>query len=167
MGTTVRDGSVPVRPTIRHQDQHGQGHGTEHRLELAVDGAVTPEAIPVDRAYAHFLGAMASSSNPDAVAVALQQVGLDAADRARFLAALDPLRVELGSLAALRAADATALLQQEGRQALERARLRVEAGLSPAGVARLDRYVRTDVARSVKIYRGRMPVSVPDRESQP
>jgi hypothetical protein len=150
-----------------HHSQETPAHQAEpHRLVLAVDGVLTPEAIPDDRAWAHFLGAMASQADPSAVPGALRAVGLSAADAAAFRAAVAPLGSELANLAAQRKAGGPAApLQQERDEAFARAHARVQLALTAAGAARLDTYVRTDVKRKIKIYSGRMPLPAP--EAQP
>jgi hypothetical protein len=129
-----------------------------------VDGAVTPEAIPDDRAYAHFLGAMASQPDPHAVAAALQQVGSSAADRARMQHALAALGADLAALADPSAAGRPSA-QDDRRRAFERARASVGAALSPAGAAQLDTYVQTEVKRRIRIYRA--PMALPAPEPRP
>ena len=151
---------APANPKVGLQGQHN-GHtpgGIDGGgLSLAIDGAVNPELIPDDRAYAHYFKAMASLS-PQARTGALMKAGLDEGDRGRFVDAIGYLKGELEALSEQRKANTippNELLQRQ-RLAEVDARARVDAALSRRGLAQLDRYIRSDVKRRIKIYRGPM-----------
>jgi hypothetical protein len=147
-------------PTANWQAQHNDHTSNAtgaSGLALAIDGAINPELIPDDRAYAHYLKAMASVS-PQVRAGALMRAGLNESDRAQFADALSDLKGELEALSALRKTNAIPqkeLLQRQ-RLAETDARARVQGALSPRGMAQLDRYIRDTVKQRIKIYRGPM-----------
>lgn len=152
-----------TRPTTRDAyrvPSHARQHASHQPgtapvgLSLAVDGAINPELVPDDRAWAHFLGAMASA-DPKTRDVALKKVGFDSADRAAFGGALGSLGDELAAATAQRGANKPPeqVLQHE-QMAVANARARLQHALSTAGRAQLDTYVHTEVKGRIKIYRG-------------
>jgi hypothetical protein len=123
---------------------------------LAIDGRNNPELISDERAYAHFLAAMAQ--NPQAMNAALRKAAVDPADRVAFGRALGSLKEELTSIEDRHRAGGSAQRFREDRDTvLRNARARVDYALSPAGHGRLDAYVRTEVKRSIKVYQAPMP----------
>lgn len=151
--TELRETPRPIG--TREHPAHVQGAPT-HALELAVDGATNPDAIPDERAYAHFLAAMASANSVTRNAT-LAQAGLGGPDRVAFVAGLGSLKADLDAVTELRKTGASSdrVLQRQ-RAATEGARVRVQQMLSADGAQRLETYIRTKVKRGIKIYRAPM-----------
>lgn len=161
---TVRAGAALQRHpvlTLPHplgqHDGHTPGSVNVPGTVLAVDGAVNPDAVSDERAYDLFLASMAKTTSDRAFDVALQRSGLAATDRLAFRSALGALDSELKTVQARRGRDANADVTQQQRVVLDNARSRVQASLSAAGRVQLDNYIRTEVKKRVRIYRGPMP----------
>jgi hypothetical protein len=152
----VREPGSRLTPVGAYQQHEGHAHGARPVLSLAIDGSSNPELISDERAYAHFLAAIAE--NPQAMNAALRKAAVDPPDRVAFARALGSLREELTSLENRRSAGGSAQQFHEDRgKALRNARTRVGFALSPAGYGRLDAYVKTEVKRRIKVYRAPMP----------
>jgi hypothetical protein len=151
------------------RDADGRAHGIAeggHRahfqdvagggLLVTVDGAVNPEAIPDERAYTHFLTAMASADVATRTA-ALTKVGLDRPDRAAFVAGLGSLKGDLDAVSAMRrTGESPERVLQSQQAATEGARARIQQTISAVGYQRLEGYIRTNVKRGIRIYRAPM-----------
>jgi hypothetical protein len=156
---------------------HGVGAGAQHlhvnrpvdRPVLIVDGAATPEAIPDDVAFRHFVRAAAIADRASARDLArreglLARAGLSAADRLAFAGALRGLRQTLDTTSRevqqlspeslFEVSSRIRLADLRGREvaAIDAARSRLETSLSPEGLSRLDVHVREDIKRRIKIY---------------
>jgi hypothetical protein len=159
----------PHRTTAHLQQHAGHAPGTPAPpLSVAVDGSVSPELIPDELAYSHFLRAMAASATGRGRGVALTQAGLAPGDRAAFVAALGTLGTELAALAEQRRAGGPSLspaawqeLKSREDEAVAAARVRVDLALTAAGRARLDAHIRDHVKRRIKLYRAPMPAPAP------
>ena len=151
----AREPGSRLTPVGAYQEQAGHAHGAGPALTLAIDGRSNPELISDERAYAHFLVAMAQ--NPQAMNAALRKAAVDPSDRVAFARALGSLKEELTSLENRRSAGGSAQRFLEDRgTALRNAHARVGFALSPTGYGRLDAYVRTEVKRRIKVYRAPM-----------
>jgi len=141
-------------PPAAHQ--HAGHAAATKAIRVAVDGAVDPDAVPDDVAYAHFLRAFTSSvAGTGYREHVLEQIGLAPADRAALVAALGSLGAELDAIDKRRAArEPHEALKRVHSQAVLAARSRIHAALSGAGMAMLDSYIRAQVKRRIVIYRG-------------
>lgn len=140
-----------LRPLTGHAITFAQ---TAPGLSVAVDGARHPDAIPEERAYAHFLSAMATAS-AKVRDVALGQAGLDEHERAAFAVALGSLGTELAQIAVeARTTKSFVRFQEQQRIAFQNARVRVDAALTADAREGLNIYIDTNVKRRIKIFRG-------------
>lgn len=138
---------------------------SQHSLSVIVDGSSTPEQIPDDLAYQHFILAVAEHRNASKEAVTrrelrLKRVGLSLDDQARFVSALDGLREELDSIEQARSELATnsgsqselAYKALKSREAAAIAKARAGlAHVTADGRARLNDHIRTHVKKHITI----------------
>ena len=143
-------------PSASHAS-HNMSAADAKGVSLTVDGAVTPNAVSDEMAYALFFRALASPSPRRAERLnhVLAKAGLAAADRQSAAVALGNFSTAMDDVAQQRmrkdpAADLT--LRTLEVQALETARQRVAQSVSPAGRALLDAHVRTQVKPRVKVF---------------
>lgn len=131
-------------------------------VTLSIDGQVTPERIPDDVAYRHFISvtavgsgaAAADFSRRDAI---LEQVGLSDADRRTYVAATTTVKDALQSIdhrleAFHQDISAVDALKQERRSVLDNAAQRVLSSLSADGAARMRSHINERVKRRIRIY---------------
>lgn len=103
---------------------------------------MNPEAIPDERAYAHFLAAMASA-NTAARNAALARAGLDGPDRVAFIAGLGSLKADLEAVTQMRkSGDSPDRILQRQRAATEGARSRIQQMVSADGYQRLEAHMQ-------------------------
>lgn len=134
-------------------------------VPLAVDGAKTPELVPDDIAYYHFIMSAATTSNPSAEEVArrgraIDRILLSQADSAALIGALAGVREELDRISISRrqllgsADDESALQALKTRESstLDAARTRLTTVLSVSGLAKLDLFIQQSVKRQIVIY---------------
>lgn len=79
---------------------YGQPAHSEHRLSVVVDGARTPDLIPDDLAYRHFILSIAERRNPSQAEsrrreIRLKEIRLPGPDQDLLIAAVQGLREEL------------------------------------------------------------------------
>ncbi len=136
-----------------------------HELPVLVDGSKTPDQIPDDLAYHHFILSVAEHQKPAQIELTrretrLRSVGLSAEDHARAISALAGLREKLDAIESARAENATALdsavanalrAQEDAAIAGVRAAL---SRMSPDGQSKLHDYMTTHVKRCIRIYGG-------------
>jgi hypothetical protein len=128
-------------------------------LPIIVDGGTTPEAIPDELAYHHFIMAIAIPDNPSLVEVSrrnglLDAVGLSKSDNASLIGALAHVREGLNTVSAMRAQspiDPAALKLKEDGIILT-ARERIWASVTADGFERLTNHIRGHVKTRIKIY---------------
>ncbi len=140
------------------------GSTTVMSLVVAVDGAKTPDKIPDDIAYRHFIRVTAESeaATPQQLArrdAFLRRVGLSPRDSTAYLDALTHVNAQLKTIAQQNSAlspsaspDAIANLRQQERQVLDSALVRIKSSLSPAGIALLETHIRQHVKRHIVLY---------------
>ena len=154
--------SSTARSNPNH-DSRAHQHDGRSALPVAVDGAKTPERIPDGLAYAHFLSAIAEheQASPGRLqrrSSMIARVGLSTTDATALVAALTGVRAQLDMIQAGRSSSARptstaqASLQAHEEVVLAHARERAYRALSPAGVVRLDRFVREHVKIRIVIY---------------
>lgn len=137
-------------------------------LPVLVDGAKTPDRIPDELAYAHFLAAVAVEEDaPEEArkrqAALLLPLALEASERQTFGRILAGLKLRLNETeaglqeAARDAQDAqapariAALLDQR-KQVMSAAVAEIRRSLSPEAVERLERHIRSRVKPRIVIY---------------
>ena len=151
---------APFRLSTQNFGQHDHNTGNPStNMQLAIDGSVNPDAITDERAYDHFLSAIASVQSTKGREVVLSRIGLNPADRGALNAALGSLNSDLKSLIKRQKADRILSSQATAMQQslLADVRTRVRVSLSRGGQELLDRHIRHEVKRRIKIYRAPMP----------
>jgi hypothetical protein len=138
--------------------------GSAVSIPLVVDGANTPESVPDDIAYYHFIMATAATANPSTEEVArrareLDRVGLSNEDSAALVAALAGVREGLNEIDVARHVTGSVetepklrSLKERETALLEDARTRLLSTLSARGLARVESYVQEEVKRHIRIY---------------
>jgi len=125
-------------------------------LPMAVDGAQTPDVIPDDLAYRHFIMAAAENQNASVEEISrrdalLSRVGLSKEDHDYFIIALTNLREQLDEIDRARTELATGSstsesaldqLRLQQNQILDDARIRLLNSLSLEGATRLGMHIR-------------------------
>lgn len=134
-------------------------------LPLLVDGEETPELVPDQLAYRHFIvaTAVAAVPGPDDLArreFMLTRAGLSSAQRRAFAVVLSGVRDQLNRMGREPNDGQTKGLSDDARarrnQILDDARERIEAQLDADAVARIQAYVQAHVKTHIKIF-GQMP----------
>lgn len=167
---TVRsDGrQVSAQTTPDSSHQHGSAAAVQP-LPVAVDGAKTPERIPDEIAYAHFLSVLALTSAPSRAELGrrkaiLNSTGLDASDAQRIVTALSGVREQLTEVESQRKqithdnfADVQSLalsasLRSRQQTILRDARYRVIGTLSADGMSILHEHIQRRVKPRIVIY---------------
>ncbi len=135
----------------------------QHNLSIVVDGSKTPELIPDDLAYRHFILAIAEPRSPTVEETKRREtrlipIGLSASDYDLCISALAGLREKLDMIEAGRRealADTTehrdsTLLTLKGQENMAITAVRVALRrLSPDGQSRLDGYIRARVKQRI------------------
>ncbi|MGH9241448.1 MAG: hypothetical protein ACRD3G_25655 [Vicinamibacterales bacterium] len=138
-------------------------------LPVAVDGAKTPEKIPDDVAYAHFLSVVALKSTPSRVELGrrkaiLNSTGLHVSDAERIVTALAGVREQLAEVesqrkqvthenfASIQSLALSASLRTRQQTILRDARYRVIGTLSSDGVRILQDHIERRVKPRIVIY---------------
>ena len=136
---------------------------------LLVDGAITPEQIPDDVAYSHFIRAAAISSKPTRAEVSrrdgfLALVGLTADDRRALVTSLAGVGDQLNriarqkqqlapdSLLSVQGLAPLVKLRAEEEAVLASARARLDLSLSFVGYEQLDRHIQHRIKSRIKVY---------------
>ena len=132
------------------------------KVALSIDGQVTPERVPDEVAYRHFIsvtavGLGASAADFHRRDAILEQVGLSGADRRAYVAATITVKGALQRIERnmetlhldIAAVDA---LKQERGSLLDNAALRALSSLSADGVARMRLHINERVKRHIRIY---------------
>lgn len=134
-------------------------------VPLVVDGAKTPQLVPDDLAYYHFILAVATPSNPSIEQVSrrtreLSHARLSQSDAAALVSALTGVSEELDRISIGRQQhnttpernDSLEVLKLREAQVLEAARARVQTSLTASGLARLESHIQEHVKRNIVIY---------------
>jgi hypothetical protein len=132
-----------------------------HQLAVLVDGSKTPELIPDDLAYNHFILGVAQHLKPTPDEVRLREsrlapIDLSKQDLGSLVSALTGLREDLDSFENAEAAaggsgDLT-VVRARWHSSMSAARDRLQFALTPDGLARLDSFIRDHVKRFIVIY---------------
>ena len=138
------------------------------QLPVLVDGSKTPDKIPDDLAYHHFFLALAVPASPSAEDQARQlaflaPVKLSPADQENLIGLLATFRTDLDPIEQARAkllaaapgagsAAALADLNTRENDLVTSTLAMVRASLTPDGVSRLDKYIKTHVKKRIVIY---------------
>jgi hypothetical protein len=131
-----------------------------------VDGSQTPELVPDEVAYRHFVMAAAAPDVPTPDEIArragyLARLGLAADDRNKAITALASVRDGLETLKREQARltgdspqsqAALAALKIQRDAIIQGAVTRLRGSLSPEGANRVDAFVMSHVKRNIKIY---------------
>jgi hypothetical protein len=135
---------------------------------LTVDGQLTPELVPDDLAYRHFLSVTAVGSRSSAADLRrrdaiLEHLGLSGADRRAYIDATltvsDALqRLDRQMEASHQDVSAVDALKEQKRQVLDDAARRVNTSLSAGGAATLRSHINERVKRHIRIYRQAIPM---------
>ncbi len=136
---------------------------TANQLPLTVDGSQTPQLIPDDLAYRHFILSVAehTSPTPDDVkrrASRLRLIGISQADQNALIAALSGVREQLDAIDASRASTPptnSAALQQlliQQTSILNNAQTAILSSVSAQGTTQLEAYIQNFVKKGIKIY---------------
>jgi hypothetical protein len=138
-----------------------QAPSTEHAhgtMSIVVDGRKTPNLVPDDLAYKHWLNTIAEHANCTAdetrrQSMRLNRIGLSSEDLSAVKSALAGLREDLDQIENARATtgDSQELRTRFGL-IMNAARARLLSSLSPAGVTTLDTYIRDRVKPSIVIF---------------
>jgi hypothetical protein len=149
---------------------HGQdvAHSSmDHsKLAVVVSGATTPDLIPDDLAYAHFISGLAIPEKPSPQDIGLRDallspVGLSTQDTAAFIGALRGVRTQLDFLARetqrLSATPEVSHarlidLKLHRTRALSEAHSRVLRTLSRDGRQRLAAFIKAEVKPRITVY---------------
>lgn len=132
----------------------GHNHGAATKLSMAVNGAVTPEAITDDLAYEHFLKAMAPSAATNPREEVLKAAGLLPSDRRAFWREIRSLQADLDvSKQQRESGQPLKITQATTARAIGAARARLRTALSLDGQALLEMYIRNHVKPRIVIYR--------------
>jgi hypothetical protein len=128
-------------------------------IPVAVDGAAAPGSIPDKVAYRHFILSGLSRGDGGAAAIVrqravLRKVGLSTSDSVALTHTLASIASRLDQLPAMIEDLPSRRLAREA--VLDQAKQELYIGLSPAGVARLDAYVKDRVKLRITIY-GEIP----------
>jgi hypothetical protein len=123
-------------------------------IPVAVDGAVTPGAIPDQVAYRHFIVAAGVSDDADRTALVrrtsvLNGLGLSPADNLSLLRVLKDVAAQLGKIDSGRDA---AMAKAARDKILNAAQPNVQAALSAEGLTKLEIYLRDHMKPRIKIY---------------
>lgn len=136
-----------------------------HLLTVHVDGSRTPDRIPDDLAYEHFILAVSEHQSPSPIEsrrreAQLNPIGLSSADHDAFLFALSGVREELDAIQTAR--DAVSLtpgdsaaearlksLLTDQKQLIARSRAGLKGAISVDGQAKLDVYIRSHVKKHI------------------
>lgn len=144
---------------------YGQPAHSEHRLSVVVDGSRTPDLIPDELAYRHFILSIAERRNPSREEsrrrdIRLRDIRLSDPDQYLLIAAVQGLREELETIEEARkealqdmsvTRDATlASLKAREDKAIAAVRSSLRL-LSPDGQARLDEHIKTRVKKRIVI----------------
>lgn len=138
-------------------------------LPVAIDGRITPDAIPDDVAYRHFIIAMGVRRNASKEEIArrnamLRVVGLTPEDQKALIGALADVSDELAGIAAERrefprasglnttTLAAEAVLRRREGEIFDKARAKL-LSLSSEGRVGLEEHVRNHVRRRIVVYR--------------
>lgn len=154
--------AAPAFPQDCHSD-------AQKSLPIDVEGSSTPDRIPDDVAYAHFVleGAIPSRATPAEIArqkTLLAHVGLNAQDTSAAVTALKGVKEELDAIAAQAAAPSKTPLPDKNRllelnaqrlRVLSGARSALLAALSVRGRAAVESYVRTSIKPQITIFANR------------
>lgn len=139
----------------------------QHELSVVVDGSKTPDRIPDDLAYRHFILAIAEHQNPTQSELTRREMRLAPIDLSKndhdvCISALTGLRERLDAIEAARAAafanntttrdSALTSLKAQEDAAIAGVRLALR-GMSSDGQSRLDGYIKTHVKRCIRILR--------------
>jgi hypothetical protein len=143
-------------------------------LPLVIDGDKTPDLIPDELAYRHFIAATAVAANatPNDLArreFMLTRAGLSKEERRVFVAAVTNVREDLDQLDQERrlntrvALDRDALqgLKQRRNQVFADAHERLQCTLDKGTMARIDAHVREHVKKRIRIF-GQAPLDSSD-----
>ena len=139
--------------------------GSPMRLPVIVDGSKTPDQIPDELAYQHYLKAISAHPDPlpqerDRQAAQLNALNLSSSDRRALIAVLASLRTQLDLIENTRrsirpgpagAAQLSDLNIQENTL-LTTALGNLRASMTLDGSYRLDQFVKTHVKARIKIY---------------
>lgn len=153
--------------------QQGRGAGIPtSSLPVVVDGAYAPDSVPDWLAYYHFIMSVAVKPNAEISELARREslllpIGLGEADREHLIEALSGTRQDLELMAADRkqwaqslatpsAVAAMKTLRVREKAILDNARSAIANTLSTEGQQLVDRHVKSQVKRHIKI-RGAMP----------
>jgi hypothetical protein len=132
------------------------------KLVVVVDGSKSPEQIPDDLAWRHFLLALAAHAQPSAQEKNRQKaqfapLGLSDADRQELVHQLGLMTAQLEAIDAERQASDGSDVSVAGFKArydaaVSQAVASVRAALSDDGLIRFSRYIADTVKRNIKIY---------------
>jgi hypothetical protein len=161
LGTACLTGFFASR--VLPQELHVD-HGP--RLSVIVDGAATPEKIPDELAYAHFILAIAEPDDPSPEQIArrtaaLAPVQLSKTDTGSLVAALRGVHKQVDFLARevtrLSTEDPSSLsrlddLRLRRTRVLGEATTRLAGALSKDAAARLDQYIKSNIKKQIVIY---------------
>jgi hypothetical protein len=127
-----------------------------------IDGSKTPELIPDELAYRHFIRATASSASAKDVErreVFLTQAGFSASDREAYRVAVGNVAEELKSVEQQRktagpsqSASSLAGFKRTEDQAIAAAQNRIQGALSADGRAKLTNHIRQRVKRQIRMF---------------
>ncbi|HEY3826729.1 MAG TPA: hypothetical protein VGL82_19350 [Bryobacteraceae bacterium] len=134
-----------------------------NQLPVSVNGMNTPQLIPDDLAWRHFIlsvseHSVASSDDQQRRTSRLRLTGLSASDQNSLISALAGVREQLDAIDLTRASTAatntTALAQLLAQQTsiLNSARIAIRGAVSAAGMTVLNNFVNNTVKRGIIIY---------------
>lgn len=155
--------ATTVGPPAHHNGIAGRPQlSTSHPLVLLVDGRLSPERIPDQVAYRHFISVTALSSGASAAETRrrdaiLNAVGLSSADCRNYTRALatvgDALRaIEQDMQAAQADVSALDVLKQQKGHVMDSAATRAVSSLSAGGAALLRKHLNDRVKGRIRIY---------------
>ena len=156
--------------THTHDAGAQAAYASNQPLPVVIDGAVTPEKIPDDLAYHHFINALGAPDHPTLKRAARQQglltkTGLSGRDKAALVGAVTSVQERLNAVrqhrqlvahgAALPPEDVKAIRGEED-DLVRLARDHIRGALTREGQSRLDAHIREHAKAHIKIY-GALP----------
>jgi hypothetical protein len=138
--------------------QSQQGHASHSQLPVVVDGKKTPDRIPDDLAWNHFLIVLSEHKNASAEELQRQQsrltpLQLAPADAKALLDAISGLKENLDELEAQRLQSGSSqALTARWNAAITAVRGQARAALTPDGLKRVDAFIREQVKPAIVIY---------------
>lgn len=128
------------------------------QMQIVVDGKTTPDLIPDDLAYHHFLITIAEHAQPSQEEVRrrrsrIVRIELPEQDADALVKATAGLREQMDEVETARAAGGDSrALRDRVESAMVGVRAKIRSTLSPEGLKIFDGFIKTQVKGSIKIY---------------